>query len=44
MRSDIPPEFLELMSLYPQPVRRQPTVEYRHEYRRLNDARATPTR
>jgi ClpP class serine protease len=44
VRSDIPPEFLELMSLYPQPVRRQPTVEYRHEYRRLNDARATPTR
>jgi len=44
VRSDIPPEFLELMSLYPQPVRRQPSVEYRHEYRRLNDPRATPTR
>jgi len=27
-RSDIPSEFLDLMSLYPQPVRRQPTVEY----------------
>ncbi len=36
VRSDIPAEFLDLMSLYPQPVRRQPTVEYlpiprRHE-------------
>jgi ClpP class serine protease len=28
VRSDIPEEFLQLMSLYPQPVRRQPTVEY----------------
>ena len=28
VRSDIPPEFLDLMSLYPQPVRQQPTVEY----------------
>jgi ClpP class serine protease len=27
-RSDIPPEVLQLMSLYPQPVRRQPSVEY----------------
>ncbi len=27
-RCDIPSEFLDLMSLYPQPVRRQPTVEY----------------
>lgn len=44
VRSDIPPEFLELMSLYPQPVRRQPSVEYRHEYRRLNDAQARQTR
>jgi ClpP class serine protease len=26
--SDMPSEFLELMSLYPQPVRRQSTVEY----------------
>jgi ClpP class serine protease len=38
VRCDIPPEFLDLMSLYPQPVRRQPTVEYlpvprRHEGR-----------
>jgi hypothetical protein len=28
VRDDIPPEFLDLMSLYPQPVRRQPTVEH----------------
>jgi ClpP class serine protease len=34
VRSDIPPEFLDLMSLYPQPVRRQPTVEYLPERRR----------
>jgi ClpP class serine protease len=26
--SDMPEEFMELMSLYPQPVRRQPSVEY----------------
>ena len=28
VQADIPSEFLDLMSLYPQPVRRQPTVEY----------------
>jgi ClpP class serine protease len=28
VRSDMPREILELMSLYPQPVRRQPSVEY----------------
>lgn len=32
--SDIPPEFLDLMALYPQPVRRQPTVEYLPEHRK----------
>ena len=26
--SDMPPEVLQLMSLYPQPVRRQPSVEF----------------
>lgn len=26
--TNMPPEFLELMNLYPQPVRHQPTVEY----------------
>lgn len=26
--SDVPPEVLQLMTLYPQPVRRNPTVEY----------------
>jgi len=34
VRSDIPAEILGLMALYPQPVRRQPTVEYRPERRR----------
>ncbi len=28
VRKEMPPEFLHLMELYPQPVRRQPTVEY----------------
>ena len=28
VRSDMPPEFLMLMSLFPQPVRRRPSVEY----------------
>jgi ClpP class serine protease len=37
VKSDIPPEFLDLMSLYPQPVRRQPTVEYLPERRRSSD-------
>jgi ClpP class serine protease len=35
--SDMPAEFLNLMSLYPQPVRRQPTVEYLPERRRAGD-------
>jgi ClpP class serine protease len=35
VRSDLPSEFLELMGLYPQPVRRQPAVEYLPERRRL---------
>jgi len=28
VRFDMPPGFLQLMSLFPQPVRRQPSVEY----------------
>src|SRR5467141_2249495 len=36
VRSDIPAEFLDLMNLYPQPVRRQPTVEYLPEPRRYD--------
>jgi ClpP class serine protease len=36
VRSDIPPEILDLMSLYPQPVRHQPTVEYLPERRRVD--------
>jgi ClpP class serine protease len=35
VRSDIPAEFLDLMGLYPQPVRRQPAVEYLPERRRF---------
>jgi ClpP class serine protease len=35
VRSDLPTEFLDLLSLYPQPVRRQPTVEYLPERRRF---------
>jgi ClpP class serine protease len=35
---DIPADFLELMNLYPQPVRRHPTVEYLPE-RRVSDDR-----
>jgi len=38
-RSDIPPEFLDLMALYPQPVRRQPTVEYIPERKGGDDFR-----
>src|SRR5258708_6183659 len=37
VRSNIPAEFLDLMSLYPQPVRRQPTVEYLPLPRRLKN-------
>jgi ClpP class serine protease len=36
VRSDLPAEFLDLMALYPQPVRQQPTVEFRPEPRRLD--------
>jgi ClpP class serine protease len=38
VRNDIPPEFLLLMSLYPQPVRRQPAVEYLPAPRRSDGA------
>ena len=39
VRSNIPAEFLDLMSLYPQPVRHQPTVEYLPIPRRLKGVR-----
>lgn len=39
VRSDMPAEFLDLMSLYPQPVRHQPTVEYLPERRRFEGGR-----
>jgi ClpP class serine protease len=35
VRSDIPPAFMDLMALYPQPVRRQPGVEYLPQRRHL---------
>jgi ClpP class serine protease len=38
VRGDIPPEFLDLMGLYPQPLRRQPAVEYLPQPRRLDNA------
>jgi ClpP class serine protease len=39
VRSDIPNEFLDLMGLYPQPVRHQPTVEYLPERRSSDEGR-----
>ena len=41
VRSDIAPEFLDLMGLYPQPVRRQPTVEYLPYRRGVESDRAS---
>src|SRR5467141_1681487 len=37
VRSDIPNEFIDLMALYPQPVRRSPAVEYLPVPRRAGD-------
>jgi ClpP class serine protease len=39
VRCDMPSEFLDLLNLYPQPVRRQPTVEYLPEPRRYDGFR-----
>ena len=44
VRSDIPSEFLDLMHLYPQPVRRQPGVEYLPERRRTENPLRPPER
>src|SRR5205809_1779196 len=44
VRSDIPSEFLDLMHLYPQPVRRQPGVEYLPERRRTENPLPPPER
>ncbi len=41
VRCDMPAEFLDLMNLYPQPVRRQPTVEYLPEPRRYDGFRGS---
>ena len=37
--SELPAEFLDLMALYPQPVRRQPSVEYLPVRRRVEEIR-----
>ena len=42
VRNDIPAEFLDLMALYPQPVRRQPSVEYLPLPRRSSGDRPSP--
>jgi ClpP class serine protease len=42
--SDMPPEFLDLMALFPQPVRRQPSVEYLPGQRRAERARSLDSR
>lgn len=41
VRNDIPHTIVGLMNLYPQPVRRQPTVEYLPEHRRAGPPRAS---
>jgi ClpP class serine protease len=41
-RSDVPAEFMQLMSLYPQPVRRRPSVEYLPGPRRAEPPRDSP--
>jgi ClpP class serine protease len=40
VRSDIPAEFVDLIHLYPQPVRYQPAVEYLPERRRVGGSRS----
>jgi ClpP class serine protease len=40
VRSDMPAELLQLMSLYPQPTRRQPSVEYLQIPRRADRGKA----
>jgi hypothetical protein len=40
VRSDIPAELLQLLSLYPQPTRRQPSVEYLQIPRRADSGKA----
>jgi ClpP class serine protease len=44
VRSDIPAQFLDLMQLYPQPVRRQPGVEYLPEPRHAESPPRAPER
>ena len=37
VQTDIPSEFLRLMNLFPQPVRRTSTVDYPPERRRIGE-------
>lgn len=42
--TNMPPEFMRLMNLFPQPVRRTPTVEYLPEPRRFREGSSSPSR
>ncbi len=42
--TEMPPEFMRLMNLFPQPVKRTPTVEYLPERRRLGEGNSSPSR
>jgi ClpP class serine protease len=44
VNSGMPPEFLELMALFPQPVRRQPSVEYLPGPRRAEGSKSLDSR
>ena len=39
VRADMPAEILELMGLFPQPMRRQPAVEYLPERRSVGETK-----
>ncbi|MGH7730472.1 MAG: SDH family Clp fold serine proteinase [Candidatus Eiseniibacteriota bacterium] len=41
-RAEMPADVLQLMSLYPQPVRHQPAVEYLPYPRRTEDSQRRP--
>jgi ClpP class serine protease len=44
VNGEMPPEFLDLMALFPQPVRRQPSVEYLPGQRRLERSGAADSK
>jgi len=43
VNTDMPDEFMQLMALFPQPVRRTPTVEYLPEHRGASGAGRSPS-